>query len=63
MGEINIQQKSGSAVLWWMLGIVALLIVAWLLFANTGTDRQIGHVVDPGGQVAAMMTMIDTRVI
>lgn len=62
MSEINIQRKSGTNMLWWILGIVALLIVAWLLFANTGTDPQTRSLADPGGAVAAM-TIIDTYVI
>lgn len=62
MSEINIQRKSGSNVLWWVLGLVALLIVAWLLFANMGTDTQTGYVVDPGSAVA-LTTIIDAYVV
>ena len=62
MSQINIQRKSGSNVLWWVLGIVALLIVLWLLFANTGTDTQTTYIVDPGGPIATL-TITDTNVI
>lgn len=37
MAEINIQRKS-SNTLWWILGIVALVILAWFLFAWMGGD-------------------------
>lgn len=56
MSDINIQRKSGSHMMWWMLGIVALVIVGWLLFANTDTNPQMGLLVEPGGAVAALAT-------
>lgn len=62
MSEINIQRKSGSSALWWALGIIALLILAWLLFANMGTDAQTGHVVDPAGP-AAVVSIIGTLIV
>jgi hypothetical protein len=39
MAEINIQRKSNNA-LWWILAIVAVVIIAWMLFAWTGTGQQ-----------------------
>ncbi len=38
MAEINIQRKSSSNALWWILAIVAIAVIAWFLFARTGTD-------------------------
>jgi hypothetical protein len=37
MAEINIQKKSANPM-WWVLAIVAVVIVGWLLFARGG-DR------------------------
>jgi hypothetical protein len=34
MAEINIQPKSSSNAMWWILAIVGLLIVGWFLFAG-----------------------------
>ena len=31
MADINVQRKSPSAI-WWILGVVALLILLWVLF-------------------------------
>jgi hypothetical protein len=38
MAEINIQRKS-SNTLWWILGIVAIVLLVWFLFAWMGGDR------------------------
>lgn len=48
MTEINIQRKSGNSVLWWVLGIIALAVIAWFIFAGTdgmqyGLSTGIGH--------------------
>jgi hypothetical protein len=32
VADINIQRKSSSAI-WWILGVVALVVLIWLLFA------------------------------
>jgi hypothetical protein len=37
MTEINIQKKSTNPM-WWVLAVVAVVIVGWLLFAR-GNDR------------------------
>jgi hypothetical protein len=38
MAEINVQQKSSSAI-WWVIGIIALALVLWFVFGwNWGTD-------------------------
>jgi hypothetical protein len=34
MAEINIQRKSGSHAMWWILALVALLVIGWLFFAR-----------------------------
>lgn len=56
MADINVQRRSSNAV-WWIIGIVAAVILLWLLFGwgNTGT------MTDPVGrgitldQLAAMV--------
>lgn len=57
MSEINIQRKSGSGVMWWVLGIIALLILVWLMFGNVFTNPQTGQVLDSGSPVAALTTI------
>ncbi|MDQ2664394.1 MAG: hypothetical protein M3Z05_00105 [Gemmatimonadota bacterium] len=37
MAQINIQKKSGSGWIWWMLGLLLLALIAWWMLArNTG---------------------------
>jgi hypothetical protein len=56
MAEINIQPKS-SNTMWWVLGVVALLVVVWLLFAGTGdsTPRTSLELELPASPQAAML--------
>jgi hypothetical protein len=42
MAEINIQRKSSSSALWWVLAIVGVIIIAWALFAWTGRGTGTG---------------------
>jgi len=35
MAEINIQRKSSNAI-WWILAIVAVVLIVWFLMAGTG---------------------------
>jgi hypothetical protein len=32
MADINVQRKSSNA-LWWILGLIALLVLLWFIFA------------------------------
>ena len=45
MADINVQRKSSSA-LWWVLGILALIVLLWFLFA---WDTEPGVTMIPGG--------------
>jgi hypothetical protein len=57
MAEINIQRKSSNA-LWWVLGIVALVILVWFLFTWMGADTRqpMTGTGLPGGSVATVST-------
>jgi hypothetical protein len=55
MAEINVQRKSSNA-LWWVLGIVALVLVAWFLFAWMGGDTQRVSIALTGEPYAAAVT-------
>lgn len=59
MADINIQRKSSNAV-WWILGIVALVIVAWFLFTMMGGDTtpRVGTTDLYGLPVAAAFTVV-----
>ena len=35
MADINIQRKSSNAI-WWILGIVALVLIVWFVMRGTG---------------------------
>lgn len=39
MADINLQRKSSSGALWWVLGIVALIILIWMIWAWMDTGR------------------------
>ncbi len=39
MADINLQRKSSTSALWWVLGIIALVIIIWMVWAWTGTGR------------------------
>jgi type VI protein secretion system component VasK len=39
MAEIQIQRKSPGTV-WWVLGIVALIVVVWMMWAWADTNQR-----------------------
>lgn len=53
MAEINIQRKSGTNALWWILAIVAILVILWFLFAG-GTTTDLGRTGSSATMTAAM---------
>jgi hypothetical protein len=53
MAEINIQRKSSSA-LWWILAIVALVIVAWFLFGMGDGTQRVGSLLTGESYAAAV---------
>ena len=44
MADIDIRHRSWSAV-WWILGLIAIILVVWMLFEAIETDARVvlGH--------------------
>lgn len=56
MADINIQHKSSNAV-WWILGILALILVVWMLWGWMDTEPAVRGALPPGAPaVAAAIT-------
>jgi hypothetical protein len=60
MAEINIQRSKSSNALWWILGIVAVVLIVWLLFTWTGGTRTVSTDV-PGLPLAVAFSEGVTR--
>lgn len=51
MAEINVQRRSSSG-LWWIIGLVALAILIWALFAWSGADDTVVQIPAADGPFA-----------
>jgi hypothetical protein len=62
MADINIQRKS-SNVIWWVIGVIAALVIIWMLWAWMGRDpvRAVGLTLDVAPQ-AVLLTAPDLAV-
>lgn len=53
MAQINIQRKSSQAM-WWILGLIALVLIVWWLFAAGTPDRGISRMDSEVGGVVSL---------
>jgi hypothetical protein len=51
MADIDVQRKSNNAWIWWLLGLLALALLAWLLFAGDDGEEPVA-VMEPAPVVA-----------
>ena len=47
MADINIQRRSSHAV-WWVLGLIALLVIAWMLWSGRADNTAISSLTSDG---------------
>jgi hypothetical protein len=51
MADIDVERKSGTAWIWWLLGLIVLALLAWWLFAGDD-EPEVAGVVEPAPVVA-----------
>jgi hypothetical protein len=51
MADIDVERKSGTAWIWWILGLIVLALLAWWLFAGDD-EPEVAGVVEPAPVVA-----------
>jgi hypothetical protein len=61
MAEIKVQRRSSNAV-WWIVGVIALIVLLWMIFAWAGWDTGVndvgsaapaGRTIEPAGGMPA----------
>lgn len=52
MANIDIQRKSSSNAIWWILGIVALVVLLFVMFGRGNSPQTVGMAPDAPGVAA-----------